>query len=226
MIQDEKKGQYRMKQLKKTDSQKKDNCDRCTERGIDVRHVQILRKSSACLMIAFCIVVVACLIKAWHDGEFDSAESLRRYVEGFGVLAPVVLTMIQAVQVVIPVLPGFLGCAAGAVMFGSIGGFICNYVGISAGSVAAFLLARRYGTSIVKGMFSEEKYEKWSGFAAKSRSYTAILFAGMVLPLFPDDFFCYFTGLTRMTVKKFVIIIILGKPWCILAYSIFFAAAS
>ena len=83
-----------MKQLKKTDSQKKDNCDRCTERGIDVRHVQILRKSGACLMIAFCIVVVACLIKAWHDGEFDSAESLRRYVEGFGVLAPVVLTMI------------------------------------------------------------------------------------------------------------------------------------
>ena len=78
----------------------------------------------------------------------------------------------------------------------------------------------------MKGMFPKEKYEKWSGFAAKSRSYTAILFAGMVLPLFPDDFFCYFTGLTKMTAKKFIMIIILGKPWCILAYSIFFAAVS
>ena len=47
---------------------------------------------------------------------------------------------------------------------------------------------------------------------------------GMALPLFPDDFFCYFSGLTKMQVKKFAAIIVLGKPWCILAYSVAFAA--
>lgn len=203
-----------------------DTADICKDKTIDGKYIRLLKKSGACLIILFCIVVTVLLIKAYHDGRFDSTESLRSYIEGFGAFAPAVLILIQAAQVVIPVLPGFLGCAVGAVMFGSIGGFLCNYIGISAGSVAAFMLARRYGTSIVKGMFPKEKYEKWSGFAAKSRSYTAILFAGMVLPLFPDDFFCYFTGLTKMTAKKFIMIIILGKPWCILAYSIFFAAVS
>ncbi len=37
-----------------------------------------------------------------------------------------------------------------------------------------------------------------------------------------DDFTCYFSGLMKMDAKKFIWIIILGKPWCILAYSIIF----
>ena len=41
----------------------------------------------------------------------------------------------------------------------------------------------------------------------------------MLLPLFPDDFLCYLTGVSKMTAKRFIWIIVLGKPWCILAYS-------
>ncbi len=108
-------------------------------------------------------------------------------------------------------------------MFGSMGGFWCNYIGISLGSLVAFLLAKKYGIQLVQSIFPREKYEKYSEWAGKSRSYTVLLFLGMVLPLFPDDFFCYFSGLTKMKMKKFAIIILLGKPWCILAYSIAFA---
>ncbi len=115
------------------------------------------------------------------DGRFESAETFQEYIKGFGLFAPIVLIVLQALQVIFPILPGFLGCAVGAVLFGSLGGFWCNYIGISVGSILAFLL-------------------------------------------FPDDFFCYFSGLTKMKVKKFAAIIIVGKPWCILAYSLAFAA--
>lgn len=175
------------------------------------------------LLVVLCLGCAALIIKAYIDGKFDSVESLQSYMRGFGVFAPVMLTFIQAAQVVIPVLPGFLGCAVGSVMFGWVGGFLCNYIGISLGSIIAFFLARRFGAPLVKSLFPENKYEKWSSWAAKSKSYTALLFAGMVLPLFPDDFFCYFTGLTSMKAKKFILIIILGKPWCILAYSLGFS---
>lgn len=110
-------------------------------------------------------------------------------------------------------------------MFGCAGGFWCNYIGISLGSMIAFLLARKYGQGLVSKMFPGEKYKKWATWAAESKSYTMILFLGMVLPLFPDDYFCYFTGITKMSIRKFVTIIILGKPWCILVYSIMFSAA-
>lgn len=157
------------------------------------------------------------------DGKFDSVETLQAYIAGFGPFAPVALVLIQAAQVVLPVLPGFLGCIIGAAMFGCAGGFWCNYIGISAGSILAFLLARKYGQELVKKMFPEKRYEKLASWAAQSKSYTAILFLGMVLPLFPDDYFCYLTGLTNMTARKFTTIIVLGKPWCILAYSILFS---
>lgn len=110
-------------------------------------------KFSTYSMIVFFVMILLVLIKAWMSGKFNSVDSFQNYMAGYGVFAPIILTAFQAVQVVIPVLPGFLGCAVGAVMFGSAGSFLCNYIGISAGSIIAFLLARKYGTGLVKELF-------------------------------------------------------------------------
>ncbi len=175
-------------------------------------------------LAALCGAFVVILAKAWLDGRFDSVETFQKYVAGFGLAAPLFLVAVQAAQVILPVLPGLFGCVVGTMMFGAAGGFWCNYIGISAGSIIAFWLARKYGSVLVSRMFPGEKYEKWATWAAGSRFYTVVLFLGMVLPLFPDDYFCYFTGLTKMSARKFVAIILLGKPWCILAYCIMTAA--
>ena len=124
---------------------------------------------------------------------------------------------------ILPVLPGFLGCIVGAGMFGAMGGFWCNYIGISAGSLIAFFLARHFGSSLVRCMIPLEKYDSFVAWLNRRRSYTVILFLAILLPLAPDDFLCYFSGLTGMSAKRFTWIIVLGKPWCILGYSLFFA---
>ena len=170
------------------------------------------------------MVLIILLFKAYLKGKFDSVETMQLYVAGFGILAPVILVFIQAMQVILPVLPGFFGCIVGTALFGWKVGFWLNYIGISAGSIIAFLLAKKYGQPLVRKLFPGEKYKKISDWATGSRFYTLILFAGMVLPLFPDDYFCYLTGLTEMKTRKFSAIIIFGKPWCILAYCMAFGA--
>jgi len=170
-------------------------------------------------VIGLVIIVVLIFVKKFAEGKIDSVESLQRYVLTFGIFAPLVLVFLQALQVVIPVLPGFLGCAVGAVLFGPMGGFWCNYIGISVGSIIAYFLARKYGMDIVLLMFPKKEYDKWSVKIKKSKSYGVFLFIATLLPLFPDDFLCYFSGLVKMEKKKFIWIILLGKPWCILAYS-------
>jgi uncharacterized membrane protein YdjX (TVP38/TMEM64 family) len=164
------------------------------------------------------------LLQGWLEGHFASADSLRAYIGVFGLFGPVVLTLIQMLQVILPVLPGFLGCIVGTGLFGVAGGFLCNYIGISLGSLAAFLLARRLGMPFVRQVVSQEKYDKYVGRITGKKSYTLVLWLAILLPLAPDDFLCYFSGLTRMPFQKFAWIIILAKPWCILAYSIFFGA--
>ena len=175
------------------------------------------------LLLTLALALMAMFVKAYLDGSFHSVDSLQAYIKHFGPLGPAVLTAFQAAQVVIPVLPGFLGCAVGSVLFGPGVGFWCNYIGISAGSIIAFLLGRKLGMPLLNQLFPGGKYEKWSGWASKSRSYTAFLFLAMLLPLFPDDYLCYLIGVSRMTAKRFTWIIILGKPWCILAYSLGFS---
>ena len=188
------------------------------------RQIEKNKKLMTIGLAALCGAFVVILAKAWLDGRFDSVETFQKYVAGFGLAAPLFLVAVQAAQVILPVLPGLFGCVVGTMMFGAAGGFWCNYIGISAGSIIAFWLARKYGSVLVSRMFPGEKYEKGATWAAGSRFYTVVLFLGMVLPLFPDDYFCYFTGLTKMSARKFVAIILLGKPWCILAYCIMTAA--
>ena len=175
------------------------------------------------LMCSLLAVSVFILVKGWLGGHFSSIETLRQYIDSFGIWGPIVLTLIQALQVILPVLPGFLGCIVGAALWGPVVGFLVNYIGISSGSISAYFLARWFGLQLVNKMVNMKKYEKYIERINKSKSYTTVLFLAILLPLAPDDFLCYFSGLIDMKPKKFITIIAVAKPWCILFYSIFFA---
>lgn len=188
-------------------------------------------KSNEALIKNFTITAFACLIMiaafflihGWLGGHFHSIDTLQSCVAAFGLWGPLILALIQMLQVVLPVLPGFTGCIAGAALFGSAGGFWVNYIGISAGSILAYWLAKRYGVQLVNKMLPMKKYEAYIAKLNRSSSYTVVLFLSILLPLAPDDFLCYFSGLINMSARKFIAIILVAKPWCILFYSIFFA---
>lgn len=181
-----------------------------------------MNKKLRVISLGAILIILVLIMKVMLENKFTSVDDFRAYIDKFGIAGPFVLTFFQAFQVVVPVLPGYLGCAAGAVAFGPEVGFLCNYIGISAGSVISYFLGRRYGISIVNILFSEKTYKKWRTKIEKSKSYERFLFIATLLPLFPDDFLCYFSGLIKMDRRKFIWIIILGKPWCILTYSYLF----
>lgn len=169
-------------------------------------------------IIGMALIVLFC-IYGYRLGIFSSLEALQNYMAGFGIWAPLIFVIIQAVQVVIPILPGAIGCAAGVLVFGPIEGFAYNYIGICAGSIAAFLLSRRYGRDFVKRMVSEKAYEKYAGWLEQKDRFDKMFAIAIFLPVAPDDLLCYLAGLTRMKVRKFVWIILLGKPAALLLYS-------
>ncbi len=183
----------------------------------------MIKKTTAALLLFLLLLSTIFVGKAWAGGHFKSIDALRAYLESYGGWGPLILTLIQSLQVVLPVVPGFLGCIVGAVMFGAAGGFLINYIGISAGSLIAYWLARHFGVGIVQKMVPMEKYDGWVRWVNTRKSYALVLFVAVLLPLAPDDFLCYFSGLTAMPARRFTWIILLGKPWCILFYSLIFA---
>lgn len=169
---------------------------------------------------AVCLLACALLMfYGWRSHLFTSQEALQDYIAGFGVMGAAVFVVFQAVQVVLPILPGGLGCLAGVLLFGPWLGFLYNYIGICIGSLAAFLLAKYYGRPLLRSMFGERllvKYERWT---AKGK-FNALFALAIFLPVAPDDFLCYLAGTTPMPLRKFTAIILLGKPGAIALYSL------
>ena len=62
-------------------------------------------------------------------------------------------------------------------------------------------------------------YQKYSKYLLQEKQFERIFALLIFLPVAPDDFLYYLAGISKMTVRKFAIIILLGKPLAILLYS-------
>lgn len=173
------------------------------------------------LTIIGIVAVIFFIYFAVKERWFLDNEILLTKIKSFGLLAPLCFILIQIVQVVLPVIPGGASCLVGVMAFGAVGGFIYNYVGLVLGSICSFLLSRKFGMSIINKLFKEKDIKKALDKINNSK-YDLIFFLIILLPGLPDDLFCYISGITKMSLKKFTIIILIGKPLTLLVYSICF----
>ena len=173
------------------------------------------------LTIIGIVAVIFFIYFAVKERWFLDNEILLTKIKSFGLLAPLCFILIQIVQVVLPVIPGGASCLVGVMAFGAVGGFIYNYVGLVLGSICSFLLSRKFGMSIINKLFKEKDIKKALDKINNSK-YDLIFFLIILLPGLPDDLFCYISGITKLSLKKFTLIILIGKPLTLLVYSICF----
>lgn len=173
------------------------------------------------LTIIGIVAVIFFIYFAVKERWFLDNEILLTKIKSFGLLAPLCFILIQIVQVVLPVIPGGASCLVGVMAFGAVGGFIYNYVGLVLGSICSFLLSRKFGMSIINKLFKEKDIKKALD-KINNIKYDLIFFLIILLPGLPDDLFCYISGITKMSLKKFTLIILICKPLTLLVYSICF----
>ena len=165
-------------------------------------------------------VIVVLTIYGVKTGLLTNRDKLEMLVKESGIWGPLLFITIQMVQVVLPIIPGGITCGAGVVIFGAWHGLLYNYIGIVAGSMINFYLARRYGQCFVRYFVKKETYEKYIGWLEKGKKFDKFFAFAIFFPCAPDDVLCLIAGLTRMTWKRFATIILLGKPASIAMYSL------
>lgn len=126
--------------------------------------------------------------------------------------------VVNIIQVVVPIIPGGATLAFGVVIFGPFWGFIYNYISVCLGSIIVFLISRSFGKAIVLKIFGEETFNKYK-HKLDDDSYAKFFAIAILLPVAPDDFLCYLTGLSNMSLKKYATIIFLCKPPSVFLYS-------
>lgn len=105
-------------------------------------------------------------------------------------------------------------------MFGPLRGFLYSYIGICAGSISAFLVAKQAGRPILSLLFSERQIAKYEQWTEEKNRFARMFAIAIFLPVAPDDFLCYLAGTTTMKLGQFTAIILLGKPAAIALYSL------
>lgn len=167
------------------------------------------------------LILFGLVLYGLHLGIFKSPVLLKNFIHQFGQWAIIVFILLQIIQVIIPILPGGISSVAGMLMFGNIYGLIYSYIGLVIGEVLAFLLVRHYGKGFVKAILSPKKYEEFTDLVGSNddRKIQKLLIWTLLIPFAPDDIVCLVAGMTDISFKKFLRIILLLKPWSIGVYS-------
>lgn len=138
---------------------------------------------------------------------FNSQENLREYISSFRFFAPIVFVLIQVLQVVITPINHYAVGILGGFLFGTVNGFLYNYIGRVVGSLIAFYLGRKFGRKILNHVVKEETLGKYDKLFEKGKM---LLFLMYFLPFFPDDELSYLAGFSKLKTKEYILIMMLG----------------
>ncbi len=179
-----------------------------------------LKKVMTIITVIVTILLVAFIIYALKMNLLNDSDLLLKRIKSYGLIAPLIFLLIQIVQVVFPVIPGGASCLVGVLAFGPIEGFIYNYVGLTLGSIVSFFLSRNFGLPLINKLFQKETVDKYLGYV-RTKKFEKIFFLGIFLPGAPDDLLCYIAGISGLTFLRFLFIILIGKPFTLIFYSLF-----
>ncbi|MDT2740615.1 TVP38/TMEM64 family protein [Enterococcus canintestini] len=178
----------------------------------------ILKKFTSFGKIFGILLVIIGLYYILHYGFSNFDHVLYEFMSKSGIFGPILFIMFQALQVIVPILPGGLSLSVGVLAFGSTLGFLYNYLGITIGSIASFCLIRRFGKRLLQNIVSEKNYKKIMHYLENKKNFTYFFIFAILFPIAPDDLLCMVAALTKMRLRTFSLIIILCKPFSIFAY--------
>ncbi len=146
-------------------------------------------------------------------GVFDrlsNMELIKNFILGTGFWGMGVYIGVQIIQVVFLPLPSIIINLVGVALYGPTVAFLLSSLGVFLGSVIAFGLGRIFGSKLVEWIVGKDKAMEYRMLLSNKGKY--MLFLMLLFPLFPDDILCMVAGLTTMSWRYFIIVVLLTRP--------------
>ncbi len=152
--------------------------------------------------VALCLalLILAMVFTAYRYTGSISVQQTKAYMEGFGIMAPIVFTGMCILRGITFLPCGILSALGGAV-FGKLLGTVLTLLGLTAGSVLTFYLARGIGKDWVRRKLGH-RYDKYDGYISRDFPYS--IFLMRILPILPYDAVSCAAGLSGLSLVKFV----------------------
>ncbi len=169
---------------------------------------QGLHKIASGMILVFVSIVLAGLVWVYHEPLwhlFSHRNQLKELLLNEGAWAPLAFMGLQALQVVIFVIPGEITQLVGGWLFGTWLGCLWSLIGITVGAALSFLLARRWGRRLVGIFIQAERLEAGEKLLSQPR-WLLVTFLLFLIPGVPKDALCYVAGFSRVPLGFFLAI--------------------
>ena len=142
--------------------------------------------------------------------RFESVEEVITFLERYETESIPIYIALQAIQVIISVLPGQVFQIAAGYMYPFWLALILALSGAVLGTAISFSLAKLLGRDFLHLFFGEEKMSYYIERLNSRRAYT-LVFLLYLIPGLPKDVISYAAGASEMKFKPFLILSAVGR---------------
>ena len=172
--------------------------------GIYKRRVQII--SAAAFVLLIIAATVACIPLINDLRSPEGLDRMKARLEEYSGFAGVMIfTFIQALQVVIAVVPPIQ--ILGGVLFGWFWGAVFSALGVIIGTVVVFLIVNKLGRPLVEAFVDEKLFSRYA-FLNDEKKLVRILMILYIIPAIPKDVLTYLVPLTKIRTRDFFIYVL------------------
>lgn len=137
--------------------------------------------------------------------DLRNPDSVRAFVSNFGYWSPFVFATLQFLETILLWMPGTLFHIAGGYLFGPYWGTFYSVIGSSLGSIAVFLLAKKYNDRLLDYFIDKRDVQHIKEIVRK-KGTAAIIIAHSVPMLFPHDVLEIVAGASGMKTRDYLVI--------------------
>ena len=158
------------------------------------------------------LIVAAAAILYWREPlwtAFGDRDTIQDWVGALGAWGPLVTVALNALQVVLAPVPGYVIGLANGYLFGVGLGTLYSLLGLLIGSAIAMSLGRCFGRPLVERLVSPDSLDRWDQVAV--RRGPIFFFLIFLVPGLPDDIVSFVVGLSTLPIPRMIALGLLGR---------------
>lgn len=166
-------------------------------------------------ILSIAVFLLFCVFVGWYVGVpmvrmARDPQQFQAWVDRSGIWGRLLFVGMVYLQVIVALIPGEPLELAGGYAFGALEGTLLSMAGIVLGSWSIFSLVRRLGPKFVEVFFPEKEMKRLS-FLKNPKKAKVLAFILMTIPGTPKDLLSYFAGLTPLTLKQWLSIVVIAR---------------
>ncbi len=186
-----------MNNVNKRKEIKKDN-NKATKLSIQIIAVVVFIAVMT-LVTLLCIPLIKLL--QTPEGRLQIKETVGK----MPVLSVILYVVLQAVQIIVAIIPGGPMQLLGGMLFGKLFGFLFCMLGTLLGTVTVYYLVKLIGSPLVEAFVAKKNF-KTLKILENQRRLEILVFVMFLLPGIPKDALTYLVPLTRLPAERFFVI--------------------